>query len=161
MQIRAKFTESLIKRTTMRFWIRFIAWHGFAAVALGIALLTYWLLTGDSSWYVGAFGAVLVLAIFTGSSVYCVYRNRALATLRRMIEPTVTMDFSDAGISTQSDLGGGNLSWRAITKIWTFPEAWLVFTSEWHYFTIPTDALTDDIQQFINRKVLEHGGKVR
>ena len=53
--------------------------------------------------------------MFMGHSVI-VYRNRALATLQRMLEPTVTMDFSDAGISIQSDLGDGNISCGRLLK---------------------------------------------
>jgi hypothetical protein len=161
MQIQVRYTESLIKRATMRFWLRFIAWHGFAVVVLMSVCLLYLLMIGDHSWYVSVGATVLALAVLMGPSVYFVYRNRSLATFRRMAEPTVTMNFSDAGISTQSDLGGGNLAWRGITQVWTFPEVWLVFIAKWHYFTIPTESLSDEVRQFIKQKVQEHGGKVR
>jgi len=45
--------------------------------------------------------------------------------------------------------------------VWTFPEAWLVFTTKWHYFTIPTESLTAEVRDFLKKKVLEHGGKVK
>ncbi len=145
----------------MRFWTRFIAWHGFAAVALVAACFLYLLAAGDYSWYVGVIGTVLVLGAGVGGAVYFVYRNRSLAAFRRMLEPTVTFDFSDAGISTTSDLGSGSLSSRAIAQVWTFPEAWLIFTAKSTYFIIPAESLTDNVRRFIRSKVLEHGGVVK
>ena len=160
MQIQARYTESLVRRTAMKFWVRYIGWRGFAAVAILAAAVAYLLIIGDSSWYVSVFGTVLVLAILFGSLIYFVNRHRTLATFRRMAEPTATFGFSNDAISTRSDLGSGEVSWRAITQIWTFPEAWLVFVAKGSYFTIPTESLTEEVRQFIHDKVHEHGGKV-
>jgi hypothetical protein len=105
MQIQARYTESLVRRAAMRFWLRYIGWRGFAAVVILIACFLYLLIAGGSSWYVSVFGTVLVLAIVMGCAIYFVNRNRALATLRRMAEPVAKFWFSDASISTESDLG--------------------------------------------------------
>jgi len=48
MQIQANYTEELVRRATMRFWTRFIGWHGFAVIALMTALLTYLLIVWPS-----------------------------------------------------------------------------------------------------------------
>jgi hypothetical protein len=160
MQIQARYTESLICRVAMRFWVRYIAWHRLALMAIMVACLVYLLMIGDDSWCVPIFGTVLVFGIATGCAIYFVNRHRSLATLRRMAEPVVTFDFSDTGISIRSDLGGGDVSWRAITKVWKFPEAWLLFVAKGSYFTIPTESLTDEVRQFIKQKIKEHGAKI-
>lgn len=61
MQIQAHYTEAIIRRTTLRFWRRYIAWHGFAAVALMGACLLYLVAIGDYSWYVCVMGTILAL----------------------------------------------------------------------------------------------------
>ena len=160
MQIQARYTEALVKRAAWCFWTRFIGWHDFVIVAILAGLFVYFLVVGDSSWYVPALGTILVLFMVLGSSVYFVYRHRALSTFRRMGEPTALLSFTDTGVSTRSDLGGGDISWRAITHVWMFPEVWLVFVAKGVYFTIPTESLTDEVRQFIGQKVREHGGKV-
>jgi hypothetical protein len=158
MQIQARYTESLVRRVAMQFWVRYIGWRGFAAVAIMTVCFLYLLMIGDYSWYVSVFGTVLVMAILVGGAIYYVNRHRALATLRQMAEPIATIDLSDVGISTQSDLGKCEMSWRAITEVWTFPDAWLFFIAKGSYFTIPTESLTNEVRQFINQKVQEHGG---
>ncbi len=70
----------------MRFWTRFIGWQRVVVMALLAAILAYLLIIGDSAWYVSVLGSVLVIAVITGSSVYFVYRRRALSTLSRMNE---------------------------------------------------------------------------
>ena len=160
MEIRARYSEALINQVTRRFWVKVIGWHGFAAVGVMSVLLAYLVVAGDRSWYVGAFGTVLVVAVVVGAAVYLLYRRRAISTFRKMADPTVLFAFSDSGFSTRSELGGGDLSWRAVTEVWTFPEAWLVFVSKGVYVTIPSESLNDETRQFIRAKVREHGGKV-
>jgi hypothetical protein len=160
MQIQARYTEAIVKRATMRFWIRYTGWRGIAALLVLAAIFTCLLVNGDSSWYVPVLGTVFAFGVVIGCTSYVVTCRRALATLRRMAEPIATIDFSDAGISTQSDLGRCDLAWRGITQVWTFPEAWLVFVAKGSYFTIPTESLTEEIQQFIRQKMREHSGKV-
>ena len=77
-----------------------------------------------------------------------------------MAEPTVNFGLSDAGILVRSDLGGGDISWRAITKVWVFPEVWLIFVAKGSYITIPTESLTEEARNFIHNKVQEYGGKI-
>jgi hypothetical protein len=160
MQIEATYSEELVKRATMRFWVRLIGWHGFAVTALMAIAIAYLFASGDTSWYVTLSGCVLALALVVGSAAYFVYRHRALTTLRRMSRPTASITLTDAGLSTKSDLGGGDLSWRAITRVWRFPEVWLLFVAKGSYFTIPTEALTDEVRKFIETKVHEHGGRI-
>ena len=160
MEIRVRYSEALIKRITRRFWVRFIGWHGFAAVGLMSAALAYLVAVGDRSWYVPAFGAVLAVGVFVGTAVYFVYRQRAMSTLQRMADPTAIFTFSDSGFSSRSELGGGDLSWRAVTQVWAFPEAWLLFVSKGIYVTIPTESLPEGTRQLIRAKVREQGGKV-
>ena len=160
MQITAEYTESLVKRATMRYWSRLIGWHGFAAIALVSGLVIFFLVTADYSWHLAVMSTLLFLAVVSAASVYLVQRHRALSTLRRMPEPKATIGFTDAGVSTRSGLGGGHIAWAVVTRVWTFPEVWLLFVAKGIYITIPVISLSDDIQEFVKKKVREHGGRI-
>ncbi|MEN6457363.1 MAG: YcxB family protein [Thermoguttaceae bacterium] len=125
-----------------------------------VACLVYLISVGGPSWLVAVFGTTLVLAVLLAGTLYLVNRHRELATLRRMAEPIATFDLSDTGMRIESDLGKGEVSWRAIAEIWTFPEAWLFFVAKGSYFTVSMNALSDDVQAFIRQRVAEHGGKI-
>ena len=145
----------------MRFWLRYIGWHGFAvALAMGV-LLAYLLLNGESSWYVSALGTAYGICLLVGGGIYFITRHRALMMLRRMESPTATIDFSDEGVSTRSDLGRADLTWRGIVEIWKFPEVWLFFVAKGSYFTIPTESLAGDVREFVSQKSREYGVKMR
>ncbi|MCE5268738.1 MAG: YcxB family protein [Planctomycetaceae bacterium] len=159
MRVQASYSEALVKRTAMRFWVRYVGWRGFSAAAAMAALFLYLLSIGESSWYVPAFGTALAVLLLLECSFYFVNRHRALATLRQMAAPMATFDLSDAGISTESDLGRVQLSWRGITEVWTFPEAWLFFVAKGSYFTIPTQSLSDESRQLVRQMIIEHGGR--
>ena len=160
VEIHAQYNEALIGIATKRFWVRFIGWHGFLVVGILAAYVAYLLVVEGASAIAIGLSGVLGLATFVGSAVYFVYRNRALATFRRMGKPEAMFSLGPEGISSRSDLGGGDLKWRGITQVWVFPEVWLLFVSKGVYFTIPTDSMTPDAQSFIREKVEEHGGRV-
>jgi hypothetical protein len=161
MQIEARYSEALIRRIALRFWLRYTGWCGIAATAALACIFAYLVIAGDCSWYVYVLGTALAFGALVGLGGYFMYCHRGIAAFRRMPDPVATMNFSDTGIVIQSGLGKSELSWRAVTEIWTFPEAWLVFLAKGSYFTIPTESLTDEVRRFISQKVQEHAGKVR
>lgn len=160
MEVRAEYTEELINQATKRFWWRLIAWHGVAAIALGIVFDAYQFILVGPTLVTLLLSVVLALAIVVGAATYFVYRHRALATFRRMGSPRAVFNFNDDGMSSRSDLGGGEIAWRGISKVWVFPEVWLLFMAKGLYVTIPTNALTPEVKAFIRAKVQEHGGTV-
>lgn len=160
MEIRVRYSEALIKRVARRFWARQVGWQGFTAVAALTAFVVYLIAQGDRSWYVSALATLLVVSLAVGTAAYRAYRARALATLRRMSDPTATIVLGDSGFSSRSDLGGGDLSWRAVDLVWAFPEAWLIFVAKDTFVTIPTENLTDGARDLIRAKVREHGGRI-
>jgi hypothetical protein len=77
-----------------------------------------------------------------------------------MSDPSAIFTFTDAGVSAKTDLGSSELNWRCITKVWMFPEAWLLFVDKGLYITVPTAGLPDQARELIRNKVGACGGKV-
>ncbi len=159
-EVTAEYTEALIKTATRRFLIKFLGWDYLVAWLIMLAALSLLLALGRRGWFVGALGAVLVIAALVAVTVWVVSYRRSLGTLRKMTKPIATFTFDDEGIAVSSDLSTGTLKWQAVQKLWCFPEAWLVFIAKGVYSTIPTACLTEDAMQFIVSKLKEQGTKI-
>ena len=160
IEIRVQYTESLVKRAVMRFWMRLIGWRGFAALALTAFAVIFLLATGDSSPIVIVVGTVLVSTTLIGLSSFLIYRTRMLTTFRQLDSPTILITLTDSGLTTRSELDGSDVSWRRVNKVSMFPEMWLLFISGATYYAIPTELLTEETRQFIRDKVRDHRGAV-
>ena len=160
MEVEVKYSEALIRKATIRFWVRFIAWDGFLAVAVLAMTVAYLAISGDRTWVIGFLGGLLLLVVVIGGAVYFTYLRRALAALRQMPSQTAIFSFDDKGVSCRSDLGSSQLNWSAIVKLWRFNEVWLLFVSKGVYMTLPTDCLTDETRQLILTKLAACGSKV-
>jgi hypothetical protein len=150
----------VLKRGVMHFWLRFVNWHGFLALALSVVLFLYLLFTGERSWLLGVSGTVTLLGIIFALRLYFAYLGRALGRFERMKSKSVQITFTDESFSTTTDLGSGSVNWNNIRFIWRFPDVWLLFL-EWNNFmSLPTENLDDEVKAFIVERVQGHGGKV-
>lgn len=159
-EVTVEYSEELIKTATRRFLAKLLGWDYLVAWLVMLAALIVLLCLGQRGWFVGALGAVLVIAALVAVMVWVVFHRRALTTLRRMETPKALFVFDDDGIAVTSDLSSGNLKWQAIQKLWCFPEAWLLFFAKGVYSTLPTGCLTDEIKQFIVGKLKEQGTRI-
>ena len=72
MQVKLHYTEALVRSAIAAFWWRTVGWK-FVIAALAVAVsVGYLLLAGDRSWFVGALGAVLGLALVLVTALYLV-----------------------------------------------------------------------------------------
>ncbi|MHC4504361.1 MAG: YcxB family protein [Planctomycetota bacterium] len=160
-EVTVEYTEAMIRRAVRRFWTRFLGWDYLAALFVGLAAFVALLLLGYAGWYTVVLGTVVALAVIVGASAYFVYLKRSMGILKQMESPQAVFRFDEDGVSTQSDLGSSTMRWRAVTKIWRFPEVWLLFFSKRVYVTLPSEGLSPELLQFIAAKVRENGGKVK
>lgn len=160
-EITVTYTPAIVRRAVRRFWFRFIAWHGFASVAVAIGVFVSLLAAGRDDWLVGVFGVLSLLLVLMGSGVYFTYLRRSLAVLRAMKEPKAVFRLTDERFGSESDVGKGELSWTAIKEIWAFPEVWLLFVAKNQFITLPIADVSDDARTFLRERVTASGGTVR
>ncbi len=92
-QTTVTYSRQIIQKAVEHFWRRFIAWHGFAVIAIcGVGSLGL-LLAGDRSWRVGALGALTLLLVTLSLAVYVTYLRRSIWKFERM---TSNHDLPDA-----------------------------------------------------------------
>jgi hypothetical protein len=116
--------------------------------------------SGERSWWVGASGTVLVLAVILSATVYVTHLRRSLGVLRKMQSPEATFEFDEDRFRVSSDLGTSELKWGMITEVWCLPDFWLLFVSQGQFITLPLADLDADARAFILAKVKSSGAKI-
>jgi len=158
-EFKVTYTPRIVKIAARRFWLRFIGPDGLIAFAVVCVLGVVLWATGSSLGYVAllVMPAVGILAC----TVYVIYQRRAIEGLKRLSPPAITYRLDDEEFTALSPLAESHVKWAAAHKLWRFADVWLLFFSARQYLTLPTADLSDDVRDFIVRKVQEAGGKVR
>src|SRR5438093_10561125 len=125
-RVRVSYDRAVIAEAARHFAVRSIRRDGlaaFLALLVGLGLL---IASGDRSWVVGVFGTGVLVAVAFGVLMFLVPYRRSMARLEHMPSRTAELTFSEAGISTLSELGRQELSWRSVDQVWTFPRLWMI-----------------------------------
>jgi hypothetical protein len=159
MQTTVTYSEPLIRRAIFRFWKRFIAWHGFAAIAVCTVVCAWAVLWQAEAWII--YGSLaLWLLLGTSAGVYFTYLSRSLSKFRRMNDPIAQITISNDLFRVKSSVGESSLQWRVFEAIWRFPEAWLLFTGKNTFMTLPIDFISIEDRELMCAKVKENGGRI-
>ena len=160
MQTTVTYSEALIRRAVFRYWVRFVAWHGFAFIAFSAAVCIAAVFLHAETWIIGCSLLLCGFMISLAATVYIVRVRVSLAIFRRMNNPTAEVTISDDEFRVKTSLVDSRLQWRVIQAIWQFPETWLIFTGKHAFMILPIDAVGTEDRELICRKVKENGGRV-
>lgn len=160
MQVKLHYTEALVRSAIAAFWWRTVGWK-FVIAALAVAgSVGYLLLAGDRSWFVGALGAVLGLALVLVTALYLVHLRGSLGRFGRMKAKEATLVAESDKLVLSSDVGSSELQWSTVGDVWRFERFWLLFFSRAQFVTLPVADLDAGTQEFIVERVRSHGGTV-
>ena len=155
------YTKPIIRSGIGHFWRRYIAWHGFAAIAICAFATVVLFAIGDRSWITGVLLTLTVLLSLMSTAVYVVFLRRSLWKFNLMDSKSVTFIFGEDSISTSSDLGKSELSWKAIEQVWKFSDVWLLFAARTVFITLPIADIDKTVQDYVAERVRCHGGRIR
>jgi len=154
------YTKSLLHQAVSGFWWRVVGFRFLLALALvGIGFIVS-IRGGDTSWFVGVLGSVLVLGICFAVALYVVHYRNAVHKLRAMGSPQATLEASENSLSLSSDAGTASLPWSAVTEVWQFKTCWLLVLSKSQFVTLPLASLSPELAAFVLARVQASGGKV-
>jgi YcxB-like protein len=160
-QVTVTYSRQIIRKAVAHFWMRFIGWHGFAVIALTICAFIILFASGDRTWLVGAAAELSALLVLTSAFLYIRLLRRSFQRFNRMSSKSVAFTFTDDRISWASDIGTSDFAWRAIVKIWKFPDVWLLFVDKMTWVTFPSAGVDQTTLEFITERVVQCGGCVR
>ena len=155
------YNEALIHRAVRAFWWRATGWTFFLATGVLLGSLIALLAAGDTSWFVGLIGAVLLLAVGFAGALYGVHLRAALTRFRRMTVPEARLELGEETFRLIADAGTSELAWRTITQIWRFPDFWLVFLSPAQFLTLPLSDLDKEARGILLEKARNHRAKIK
>jgi hypothetical protein len=155
-----RYTETLVRRAIWAFWWRSTGYLFFVTLFMLLAVFVYLFAIGDRSWWLGALGTVLGAGALVAATLYVVHFQRSMTRFRRMKSKEATFEICDDRFRMTSDVGSTELSWSVITKVWTFPEFWLLFYSAAQFTILPLDDLSLDKQAMILVRLKSHGAEV-
>jgi len=138
VEIKVEYTEDIVKTAVRCFLKRSFGIGGVPS------LIAIWVLS-LISWYTESFEWVFPIALLlTAMVLYCSYyvRREALKRFAEFDEKEVTFRITDAALEVRSCMGEGNLKWNAYSKLWRFPEVWLLIVTGRNHTTLPTEKLT-------------------
>lgn len=159
MQVEYQFDKALLKRAYIA-WIKRTMKPFFVFVALVVVVcwvilpLLYWAgFTTSLDYSLLFFPFLLALLPFTS---YWTLQRNSKAMLNKLTNPTLVLSFSEEGLTYALDSNSSQVQWRYLEKLWTFKEVWLLFVSGNCYYPIPLEVLSDEIKQFIQKKLKEN-----
>jgi hypothetical protein len=159
-EVAIAYSEDIMRVAARRFFLKFILLD--YLIAAGIAAFGMALLFGlDLDWRYGA--GLCALALFLVVLVTLAgwrYVHASIAKFRSLKSPTVVWRFSNEKIGAKSDASSHEFQWSIVSKVWRFPEVWLLFFGGAGYSVLPVAGLSPQIQEFIVSKVQASGGTV-
>ncbi|MBD8879115.1 YcxB family protein [Rhodanobacter sp. 7MK24] len=159
-EVALTYSESLVRYAVTRFWWRVVGVRFLIALVLLATCLGFFLYNGDTSWLVGAMGAVLVFGALFAVLIYVVHYRNSLHKLRAMGSPHAHLVASDDTLSFSSGAGLAALPWSSIVEVWQFPQCWLLLFSKAQFVTLPLTSVAPEARAFILQRVQSAGGKI-
>jgi len=159
-QFTIQFTEEHVKYACRKFFARFIG-VGFPIACLlvaGVAILR--MASGKTDLLAGVFLTVAVVGMVFVVAAYFQRRAHSLSHFRQTGE-TVSYELSEDFFKANSSLGSIEMKWESFKAIWTFPKVWLLMFDKANYLTLPADQISGDIKDFLKRKIISVGGKIK
>jgi hypothetical protein len=158
--IKLHFSEKLIRKAVMAYWLRTTGWRFFTSLFLLLASLGYLLAIGDRSWFVGVLGAGLGFGLIVAGALYVTHYRASLQRFRRMRNPEGTLEPGESNFRITSDVGMSDIAWTSIIEVWRFPEFWLLFLSRRQFITLPIADLDSEAQGLLLDRFRSHGIKL-
>jgi hypothetical protein len=159
-QFTIQFSEEHIKYACGKFFARFVG-IGFPIVCLIVAAVAIVrMVSGEPDLLAGIFLTISVLGIIFIAVAYFQRRAHSLSHFRKTGK-TVSYELSEEFFKAKSDLGSTEVKWESFKAIWTFPKVWLLMFDRANYLTLPVDQISNDVKEFLKRKIISVGGKIK
>ena len=95
------------------------------------------------------------------SLVFSKDRNYRLSQFRKTGN-SVSYELSEEFFKAKSEMGSTELKWNSFKAIWIFQKFPVVsFCTMNGYLTLPADQISNDVKEFLKRKIISVGGKVK
>ena len=150
-------TSSHLAGKATRFYIWRRAGWQIVALTLAVLVLLVMFAEGAREWYLFllmGYGCAKLLAWIS-------FYRRSLSYVRNMSDASVEVSLTEDGMEMKDSTGGGDVKWTASVNVWKAKDFWLFSYGNTRIYTyMPAAVLTDEVQHFIESRVVQSGGSI-
>jgi hypothetical protein len=157
---RLVFTREVVRAAVRAYLWRTVGTRFWVVCGALLVYLCVRLASGDRSWYVGALGAIVVIALAFPAFGYRVQLRHGMARLEAMGTPEATLELGDERLRIASGAGAAEFPWSEVKQVWRRDQLWLVELKAGGYFTLPLSGVDGEALRFLVERVSAAGGKV-
>ena len=110
-------------------------------------------------WFAGVMGATFALCVMVLVASYQIGVAGHVQLVRKMTTPEAEFGFGGDAFAVTYGLSHGQIPWSQVTKLWRYPEGWLLFVDN-YFYTLPLADLGTDVQDYILNRVRAAGAKI-
>jgi hypothetical protein len=155
-EITYELSPELVRIGTRRFIFR-SAGPSFIFSLIALVIGAAGLIMGGRS----VFWWLLTILPFCHGFIWVNYYCRMTKKMDEMPDRRITVRSEPDSITFQTSERTSTIKWSYIKKVWKYPDILLLFTnSRMTYTLIPVAPLGEQLKQFIEDKVKEHGGQI-
>jgi hypothetical protein len=159
-QFTIQFAEEHIKYACRKFFARYVGIGLPIVCLLMLIALAQRLAAGKMDLLAGCNLAVVVMGAGFFLSAYIQRRSYLLSQFRKTGN-VVSYELSEEFFKAKSDMGSSELKWETFKGIWIFPRVWLLMFDKASYVTLPVDQVSNEVKEFLKKKIISVGGKIK
>jgi hypothetical protein len=108
-------------------------------------------------------GVLLGFLVFWAIFIVAKYNNIGAKKLERFRRQggQINYEFSEDILKVKSVSGAAELKWETFNGLSIFSKVWLLFSRDGGYLTFPVDQISNDIKEFLKRKIISVSGKIK
>jgi hypothetical protein len=159
-QFTIQIAEEHIKYALSKFFFRNFKKTFLIFGVLGVLVVVMYLQAREVNGFIGAFLGLLVFSAIFLFFFYNALAKKLLARLKKF-GGTVNYEFTEDFCKTKSGWASTEIKWEAFHTIWIFPKVWMLVSRDMGYFTFPVEQISSEIREFLKRKIISVGGKIK
>lgn len=123
--------------------------------ALMVASSIYFLFWGGAGWMAGATLILGLLPLVFVAIMWRAHKANTFGRYKRMGDPKAEITMDTSGIDIVSELGSGKIAWRNVTEVWERPRAFMIFSGDGQFNTLPREAMPDVAQAYLRARPVQ------
>jgi hypothetical protein len=159
-QFTVQFSEEHIKYACDKYFARFVGFVFPVMCLLVAAFAVLRMVSGKADLFAGILLAVAVIGLGIIVAAYFQSRNYRLSQFRKTGN-SVSYELSEEFFKAKSQMGATEMKWESFKSIWIFQKVWLLVFDKNGYLTFPVDQISNEVKEFLKRKIISVGGKVK
>jgi len=148
-------SPELLRQATRRF---ILTYAGPGLVAFGIAAALAFVGVSAGKETVFCWGVIIAWAVH--GLPWLKFYNASVSKYDEMPDRKVGVRVEPEGMTFQTSLYTSTVKWAGLQKMWIYPDLLMLFYSKSLFSVLPAASVGEDMLDFIQQKIREHGGKV-